>query len=157
MQDMGASAELKFNTEGFTYESETGFIFWLGRRADTKGGRYRKVTHFGVQVYAHRLAWRLYYGEWPPSGMTIDHVNHNKHENRIRNLRLATQKQNNANKIVSKNSKSGELGVHWCSIHNRWRVAVCNTRLYTFYASHKISAILASRLIRRVLHGEFAP
>ena len=72
---------------------------------------------------AHRLAWLYIYGEWP-SGQ-IDHINGDKADNRISNLRVATDSQNkqNARKARS-DSKSGLIGATWYSRSNKWRAAI---------------------------------
>ena len=44
----------------------------------------------------HRLVWEMHYGKIP-KGMVIDHINRNKTDNRIENLRLATKSQNARN------------------------------------------------------------
>lgn len=151
---MRASAELRFDVDGFSYEPTTGCIFKSGRRRDFGSSDYRKVHSMGVQVLAHRLAWRLHYGNWPV--MDLDHKNQNKQDNRIDNLRLATRPQNEANKPANKNSKSGERCVYWCNLRKTWKVCCQREKVFIFYASHKLSAILAARLIRRTLNGEFA-
>lgn len=56
---------------------------------------YRMIEFFNKQFYAHRLAWFLYYGEWPKD--TIDHINRNRADNRICNLRVVSQSINNLN------------------------------------------------------------
>jgi len=55
---------------------------------------------------AHRVAWLLMTGDWPPQGMDIDHINRDRADNRWSNLRLATRSQNKNNSIyigVTKN------------------------------------------------------
>lgn len=50
-------------------------------------------THYRV----HRIAWKMFYGEDPPTGLDIDHINRDKTDNRISNLRVVTRKDNVAN------------------------------------------------------------
>jgi hypothetical protein len=60
---------------------------------------------------AHRLVWLYVYGDWPPLG--IDHINGNPSDNRICNLRLATDEQNGRNRGKNKNNITGFKGVSW--------------------------------------------
>jgi hypothetical protein len=71
---------------------------------------------------AHRLAWLYMTGEWP--SLDIDHVNGITGDNRWSNLRLATQKLNNANSKRRKDNKSGFKGVHWYSKRKMWRAQI---------------------------------
>lgn len=64
----------------------------------------------GKLHFAHRLAWFLMRGDWPEA---IDHINHDRADNRIDNLRPANKKINGRNAALSKNNKSGICGVHW--------------------------------------------
>lgn len=94
----------------FNYDPATGALTWKVNRSWRKAGdTVGEVSRYGyvsvsyvesgrrVRVQGHRLAWRLYYGEWPPSGMQIDHINGDRGDNRIANLRLATAQQNRMN------------------------------------------------------------
>ena len=64
-----------------------------------------------ASFFAHRLAWLYVYGEWPNS--EIDHINGDRSDNRIQNLRDATHSENQQNRrAASKKSKTGVLGVH---------------------------------------------
>lgn len=154
---MKCTNDAKFDASGFSYDPETGWIFKDGRRRDFNNGLYRGVQRKGVYVTAHRLAWRLHNGQWPPVDREIDHRNLNKHDNRIWNFRLATRNQNCAHGNAYKSCQSGERGVYWHKSKKQWCVRLRSyPRSFCFSASHKISAILAARLIRRELHGEFA-
>lgn len=74
------------------------------------GNGYRHISIFGSKYYAHRLAWAITYGEWP--ALCLDHINGNKTDNRIANLRLASVELNNRNRRnIRKDSASGVMGV----------------------------------------------
>lgn len=63
-----------------------------------------------VECYAHRFIWYLHYGEIP-EGMQVDHINLDKTDNRIENLRLVNACYNNQNrrfKGYSWNKKDGK-------------------------------------------------
>lgn len=75
---------------------------------DTHG--YRVVRVGGNEHRAHRLAWYMSHGEWPPAD--IDHINGDRADNRLSNLRLATRQQNLRNARISSRSSSGAKGVH---------------------------------------------
>jgi len=49
----------------------------------------------GKRYYAHRLAWLYVYGVWPDGD--TDHINRNKHDNRIANLRSCSRSENMLN------------------------------------------------------------
>lgn len=147
--------ELKFDVSGFSYDPDTGAIYKNGRRRDYFCTEYNRACEKGVRVLAHRLAWRLFYGAWP-SGQ-VDHRNGVGADNSILNLRDATNGQNQSNKPAGKNNKCGSRGVCFDNYNSRWMVSLSSSgKRFKAYASHKLSAILAARLIRRTLHGEFA-
>lgn len=59
---------------------------------------YIRITLEGKRYLAHRLAWLYYYGKWPKG--QIHHVNHDKTDNRITNLRDVTNRENCSNKRI---------------------------------------------------------
>lgn len=69
-----------------------GFIHWTGYR-------YVKFAFGGgkIQVAAHRIAWALFHQDCPPSHLEIDHIDRNKLNNRMDNLRLVTRSENAKN------------------------------------------------------------
>lgn len=102
------------------YNPDTGIFAWrvraslhlrIGDIAGTlhnDGGLYIGIN--GKRYYAHRLIWLYVYGRWPEN--LIDHINHKRTDNRIVNLREATQAENQHNKIrANKDSHTGFLGV----------------------------------------------
>jgi HNH endonuclease len=73
-------------------------------------------------IKVHRVVWLLYYGCWPSND--IDHINLDKSDNRIENLRDVTMSQNLMNRAKQKNNTSGFKGIHWCSDRQRWRAHI---------------------------------
>ena len=72
----------------------------------TKNG-YISIYINGYSYYAHRLAWIYVYGEWPID--KIDHINGNKEDNRIENLRQANSSENRENLKLKSNTKKSNL------------------------------------------------
>jgi hypothetical protein len=66
-----------------------------------------------VHILAHRAAWLFYYGSWPEK--EIDHINGNKHDNRIVNLREVMHQENRRNSLKSRTNSTGFPGVTWQS------------------------------------------
>lgn len=87
---------------------------------DSKGYIRIEINH--KPYAAHRLAWLYVHGVFPDK--QIDHINGNQSDNRISNLRLATNSENQQNVKAKSNNKSGVVGVHWHSPSQRWRAAI---------------------------------
>jgi hypothetical protein len=83
---------------------------------------YIQVSVDKKRYKAHRLAWLYVYGNFPPN--QIDHINRIKDDNRIDNLRLATNSQNSQNQSKRKDNKSGVVGVGWSKRERRWRARI---------------------------------
>lgn len=86
------------------YEEETGVFRWLATTRATKAGEvaggtrangYVALTIDGVTFYAHRLAWLWKNGTWPKNH--VDHINGDRADNRIANLRDVTVSHNSHN------------------------------------------------------------
>lgn len=77
---------------------------------------------FDQNFLAHRVAWAIVHGAWP-SGI-IDHINRDRADNRIANLREATYSQNGRNRKSGRNSTSQYLGVLWGTKARKWRAVI---------------------------------
>jgi len=118
--------------EALSYDQETGIFTWLVspnfrvKVGDAAGcghhTGYRRIVIDGVSHQAHRLAWLYVQGYFPTNIM--DHINGDRADNRIFNLREATDAENNQNKISSRNSTSKYLGVSWSKQRNKWLATI---------------------------------
>jgi hypothetical protein len=146
-----------------SYNPETGDIVWLETRSHAvpgavagwvkKNGR-REISVCGKTVQASRVAWALYHKEWPDA--QVDHINLNPLDNRISNLRLATQAENHWNVGPRKTNKTGLKGV--CKIRGVYIAQIQKNKRKTYLGSFK-SAEEAHRAYRKAaasLHNEFA-
>jgi hypothetical protein len=75
-------------------------------------GNYRTRYHL-----AHRIVWAIEFGEWPEE---IDHINGQRSDNRITNLRAVTRKENTVNKQMRRNNTSGVQGVCYLVRQKKW-------------------------------------
>lgn len=101
------------------YDPNTGIVVWrkdqpltaikAGALAGHLSSGYYRLGFRGRKYQLHRVIWALHYGTYP--GSIIDHINGDKLDNRIVNLRLASAQQNSWNQRVSKNNTTGFKGV----------------------------------------------
>lgn len=118
------------------YDPNTGVFRWKLQRRGVSTGRalgtdngfgYLRITVCGHSHYAHRLAWLYVHGVLPDC--EVDHINGNKSDNRISNLRLASRLENAQNKHrPQSNNKSGHLGISWHKKAKKWQVHICSCR-----------------------------
>lgn len=89
-------------------------------RIDKEG--YGVVSIDGNVHNLHRLAFLYMNGEFP-SG-EVDHINHNRLDNRWCNLRDVSHSDNMKNKSIHKNNTSGHTGVNWGKKDFRWKASI---------------------------------
>lgn len=133
------------------YEPDTGRLFWLrrdvglfeatpnktaeqlckwwngcfaGAEAFTATGNHgcRHGKLFNTAFYAHRVAWAIQHGFWPEH--EIDHINGNRADNRIENLRAVDHQTNMQNKKLYRSNGSGEHGVSYHPGKDRWQAYI---------------------------------
>lgn len=116
---------------------------------------YLKCTYKGVQYLQHRLAWFLHYKEQPPK--QIDHINLDKSDNRIINLRATDVSKNQMNIKVHERSKTGIKGIMPVRGGALFRAEVCVDGKRIQKHSKSITVFKAwLKEMRPKLHGEFA-
>ena len=120
----------------------------------TKRG-YVKIRLEKKYYLLHRLIWMWHNGSIP-DGFYIDHINGNKADSRIENLRLATKSQNMQNRDKPSNNTSGVKGV--CRWKNRWRVQFSLNHKQYYFGTFDTLPQAENRAKEAVieLHKEFA-
>ena len=118
------------------YEPETGIFTWkVGSANQVKAGNiagsptglgYLRIVLQRRGYQAHRLAWLYVYGNWPEG--QLDHINRNRSDNRISNLREVSNKQNQQNRSKPSNNSSGHPGVFWHKQHARWQAYITHNQ-----------------------------
>lgn len=93
-----------------------------------------------------------------PEGLLVDHINHNKFDNRKANLRICTQQQNSRNKKVSRNNFSGVSGVVYVKNRNRWKARIWVNGVGIYLGHYKTfeEAVKARKEAEQKYFGEFA-
>ena len=137
------------------YNPEIGLLSWKVSRGNVKKGSvvsyvedgYIRIGIDGIVYQAHRIIWLWMIGEWPE--LHLDHINGDRSDNRLCNLREATYSQNAQNRKLANNNTSGYKGVSFKS--NKW---VAGINLGAF--NTKEEAALAYNEAATKLFGEYA-
>ena len=123
--------------ERLHYDKNTGVFTWLDVKANAHRMRGKvagsllttgyiqielRVNEKRYAFRAHRLAWLYEHGEFPKGG--LDHINHVKTDNRIKNLRIASQRENMKNISMSSRNTTGHTGVYFKKSHGKYCASV---------------------------------
>jgi hypothetical protein len=150
--------------ELFDYDKETGDLIWkVSKGGVTSGAVVGCITQYGYKqvrinkksYLAHRIVFLLHKGYLPK---TLDHINGDRVDNRIENLRPVTINQNQHNRKLNKNNTSGHKGVSWCKLTNKWKTSIKlegkRINLGTFDNLEEAAEVV--REAREELHGSYA-
>lgn len=120
-----------------TYNPATGHFYWLkGKMKDRVAGckcgnlpdqGYWEITINKKRYRAHRLAWLYMYGTLPDKLM--DHIDHNRTNNAISNLKEVDKHTNAKNKTLYRNNKTGYPGVDPHGNNWKARIGVNGTKV----------------------------
>ena len=141
----------------FVYKD--GFLHWI--KNNKKAGTMRKEGYIVIQCnnsvyYAHRLVWSLLKG-LIPDNMQIDHINRNKADNRIENLRLVNISQNALNKQF-KVGKSGIIGVTKDRSYYKVSFTVNSKSIHVGnFKDIKTAKEVAEKYYKKILDDAFLP
>jgi len=147
------------------YDLDTGIFTWKVSKANrTKVGDvagwsyngYREIEINNKAYKAHRLAWLYVYGEMPKN--LVDHIDGNRSNNKISNLREATYQENSENYKTPKTNKSGVKNVSWYKSLNKWVVSISirkTKKTVGYYDDLELAELVAIEA-RNKYRGEFA-
>jgi hypothetical protein len=157
-------------SELFNYKD--GNFYWKVKRPNAQiGGKagyvkangYVAITFDSKKYYLHRLVW-LYHHKYMPT--IIDHIDGDILNNKIKNLRIATSSQNQHNRAIGKNNKTGIKGliIQKCkskkgAIYSYYRISISNDykRIRKcFSLTAKKEAIQFLIKARKEIHGQYA-
>jgi len=152
-------------SELFRYED--GKLFWkvspsrkvrAGDSAGSMGKDYMRVGYKGsTAIFIHKIVWELHHGP-VPYGMRIDHINRDKLDNRIENLRLATAAQNSHNSRQAGGSSKykGVYKAGWDE--NKWFAKMTFGGKQMYFGTYSTEEDAARAINKAYLeyHGEYA-
>ena len=150
--------------EMFSYAD--GKLFWrkkvsrkinVGNEAGTfrKTDGYRQIMIDRRLYRTHRVVYLYHFGHIPE---TLDHINQNRSDNRIENLRPATRAENAYNSKLRLDNISGVKGVTWDKAKKKWAARLfANKTCFNLGRFVELTdAITAVKAARRQHHGVFA-
>jgi hypothetical protein len=145
------------------FDYRDGALYWRvdrgsNAKAGARAGRmlptgYRSIHVSGRRYQEHRLVYLIHHGRMP---VQIDHINGDKADNRIENLREADHSQNQVNTATRRN-ESGYRGVRFVPKTGRWAARIyvsgAEIRIGTFATAKEASEAYKAKAAE--IYGEF--
>ena len=116
---------------------------------------YRAIRYDGKLYLAHRLVYLWHKGYLPAE---IDHIDRNKQNNAIENLRECTKSQNHFNRSLSQTNTSGYKNVTWNKATKKWQVGLSIMGKYNYFGTYydvEVANFVAETM-RNKYHKQFA-
>jgi hypothetical protein len=147
------------------FEYKDGNLFWKLDRARGKiragdivgnvsSRGYKRVMINYKEYPLHRIVFCMHHGYFP---VVVDHINGNPLDNKIENLRNATDQTNQYNRKRGVNNTSGCKNVSWNKVTKVWQVHIgCNKKVKSWYVEDFELAELIAHEARNLYHGSFA-
>lgn len=98
------------------FTSDRSYNSWNSKHSNKEAGSLKKRTNYrhiriNHKFYSsHRIAWLIVYGEWPKND--IDHIDQDRSNNKITNLRDVPNSENQKNQTMKRNNTSGHTGIY---------------------------------------------
>jgi len=153
----------RFN-EAFEYRN--GELYWkimtntskklIGKKAGCKSsGAYGVVNLDGRAYSIHKVIFCMHHGFMPP---IVDHINGDKSDHKIENLRAATHQSNNWNRVTQSNNKLGKKNISWHPQNKKYWVQLAKNgkKIVSVFVEDLELAELIAIEARNKYHGEFA-
>ena len=146
------------------YEYKDGYLYLKKTKGNKTAGEKIGHNHHSGYVYTtidekfysvHRIIFAMHHGYFPKF---IDHIDGNRSNNKIENLREATIFENNRNAKIRKNNTSGIKGVHFVEKHKKWVVQLQinkQKKYFGWYDNLELAELVAQEA-RSKYHGKFA-
>lgn len=146
------------------YNPDTGEFFWQVTRSTVRAGDeagwvsprgYIRISIDGKRYYAHQIAWLLHHGTIP---MQLDHINRDKGDNRIENLRICDHAQNQTNNRLREHCSSRYKGVCRYKPLGKWMAYITanGKRIHLGYHVEERDAARAYNRAATKHFGEYA-
>jgi len=126
-----------------------------GQLAGAISGFYRLISLHGEPFLVHRIAYYMVHNTCPEY---IDHINGNRFDNRIENLRPATRSENACNIGLSRLNTSGVKGLSWAKKPQKWLACIKlngKNKNLGYFESKELGAEFLE-LARELVHGSYA-
>jgi hypothetical protein len=136
----------------FAYISDEDALRFIGLPVTVGTNGYCYVNIKGTKTMLQRFIMDA------PEDVYVDHINHDRLDNRRENLRFATASQNTANRDLGGRGKSGYRGVHWSKQRRKWRadIHVAGRQIYLGLFEDAEAAARAYDWAAVDHYGEFA-
>lgn len=134
---------------------DDGKLYWVAPRkkcllnkecGTLDGTGYRRVHFDGGKKSTHHIVWFLHYGVWPTKELDLDHINRDKLDNRIENLREVPRSINSLNNNATNVSRNGK---HWKVTIKRKSFGTFKTKEEAYKVAYQSKQEMLKESLRR--------